>query len=667
MTSSARFRLKLFGSPSLVREDGIVLSGRATQRHRVALLALLAVAHSRGVSRDRLTTLLWPDSDSERQRNLLKVSVYVLRRSLNEAALLTEGDELRLNPDVIQTDVGEFEDAFARQDHELAVKLHSGPFLDDFFLKGTPEFAHWADGERARLAAARAAALEVLADAAERRGDAAAAVVWWKQRAADDPFDSRVARALIRALEASGNPAGAIRHATIHERLLRDELGVEPAADVTALAAAIRARPRIDAGPQLEPGERSSHPLSRAAASPAAAVDDETIVHASNKRRRHLRATLPYGVAAVAVGALFYYVFAVARPAALLPGQIADSVVRKLGPRLALLAPPRDQSANIAANELYRMGTDELMFRSDSSARLGLGYLKRAIELDSTYAAAYAALAMAYVRVRTGDGPEAARSTRLALARAAAEKAVRLHRSLGDAHVARAIVHMHDREWLDAERELRVAIDVSAAQARPHEYLAGLYLVLRKLPEALHQARLALALDSLSPTAHAEYARVLVFNDQCAEAQKVLGRIANLEKPLLRTASIAIHCHAREQRWSEALAAVRQTAAQSGRHGQAMIGYLRGRAGDRSGALMMLDSLVGAMQRNNGEGAYYIALVHAGLADFEKAFDWFGRSLEDRSFPMIPIEMIILGPLFEELQRHPRFMDLRRKLNLPTI
>jgi tetratricopeptide (TPR) repeat protein len=226
---------------------------------------------------------------------------------------------------------------------------------------------------------------------------------------------------------------------------------------------------------------------------------------------------------------------------------------------------------------------------------------------------------------------------------------------------------MHDREWLDAERELRVAIDMNAAEARPHEYLAGLYLVLGKLPEALDQARHALALDSLSPTAHAEYARALVFNDQCAEARKVLGRIGNLEKPLLRAASIAIHCHAREQRWSEALIAVQRTAAQSGRHGQAMIGYLRGRAGDRNGARIMLDSVVGAMRQNNGEGAYFVALVHAGLADFEEAFDWFGRSLEDRSFPMIPIEMIVLGPLFEELHRHPRFKDLRRKLNLPAI
>jgi DNA-binding SARP family transcriptional activator/Flp pilus assembly protein TadD len=665
MASSARFRLNLFSRPALTREDGAVLSGRATQRHRVALLALLAVARGGSVSRDRLMALLWPDADSERQRNLLKVSVYVLRQSLHEAVLVTERDELRLNPDVIETDVGEFEDAVAHKDYERAVKLSSAPFLDGFLLKGAPDFAHWTDGERARLAAARANALEVLALTAERRGDTYAAASWWKQRAADDPFDSRVAQQLIRALDASGNPAGALRHATIHERLLRDELGVVPGADLTTLVAAIRARPPVDASSHLTLGEQSIPAPATAPARAMDAVRDEPLVNFADKRSRQLRTTLPYGIAAVAVGALLYGVVVRGRAEPVTPAQIADSVVLKLGSRLAMLAPRRDQSPIIAANEFYRMGTDELLFRSDSGARLALTHLRQATELDSNFAAAYAALAMVYVRVRTGEGREAVRSHRIALARAASTKAVHLNPLLGDAHMARAIVHMQDREWVEAERALRVATEVDANLFRAHEYLAGLHVIMGKLPEALNHARLALALDSLSPTANAEYARALVFNGQCAEAQEYLGRIANLARPLLRTASLAAHCLAREQRWSDALAAVQQTAPQSGRHGQALIGYLRGRAGDRSGALMMLDSLSSALERN-GDGAYYIALVHSGLADFDAAFDWFDRSLDDRSFPMIPIEMVIFGPLFEDLQRHPRFKNLRRNLNLPT-
>jgi DNA-binding SARP family transcriptional activator len=67
--------------------------------------------------------LLWPDSDSERARNSLNVSVYVLRRTLGEEVVLSDGDELRLNTDVVAVDVVEFETALAKHDHEQAVSL----------------------------------------------------------------------------------------------------------------------------------------------------------------------------------------------------------------------------------------------------------------------------------------------------------------------------------------------------------------------------------------------------------------------------------------------------------------------------------------------------------------------------------------------------------------
>ena len=44
MNSSPTFHLRLFGSPSIEREGGTPLTGRVAQRHRLALLALIAMA-----------------------------------------------------------------------------------------------------------------------------------------------------------------------------------------------------------------------------------------------------------------------------------------------------------------------------------------------------------------------------------------------------------------------------------------------------------------------------------------------------------------------------------------------------------------------------------------------------------------------------------------------
>jgi TolB-like protein/Flp pilus assembly protein TadD len=149
-----------------------------------------------------------------------------------------------LNPEVIRSDVLEFGRALAEERFEDAVAEYRGPFLHGFVLPDALEFDQWADVERARLASAYARALESLAVSAERRSDMRAAVEWWEKRAAHDPYDSRVAQCFMRALDASGNRARAIQHAATHERLLRQELGVQAASEVSALAERMRADPR---------------------------------------------------------------------------------------------------------------------------------------------------------------------------------------------------------------------------------------------------------------------------------------------------------------------------------------------------------------------------------------------------------------------------------------
>src|SRR6186997_2060241 len=71
--------LRLLGGPSL-SGNGSTLTGPATQRHRLALLALLASSRSRPQSRDKLVAWLWPERDMAHARNLLNQGVHALRR-----------------------------------------------------------------------------------------------------------------------------------------------------------------------------------------------------------------------------------------------------------------------------------------------------------------------------------------------------------------------------------------------------------------------------------------------------------------------------------------------------------------------------------------------------------------------------------------------------------
>jgi DNA-binding SARP family transcriptional activator/TolB-like protein len=231
--------LKFFGGASIESGDEI-LTGPALQRHRVALLAVLCVAHPRSVPRDKLLAYLWPERDTEHARNLLNQAVHALRKALGEEAILSAGEELRLDARDLQCDVIAFQEALQANAPERALGRYAGPFLDGFFLPEAPEFEQWVDRERERLASGYAYALEALAEAAAREREFVKAAAWWKERAAHDPYDSRVALRLMEALEASGNRAGALQHAALHERLLREELGIEPNPEIAGLAERVR-------------------------------------------------------------------------------------------------------------------------------------------------------------------------------------------------------------------------------------------------------------------------------------------------------------------------------------------------------------------------------------------------------------------------------------------
>jgi DNA-binding SARP family transcriptional activator/TolB-like protein len=233
-------QLGLFGGVSL--EGGrSALSGKAAQRHRIALLALLAVAHPRALSRDKLVGYLWPESDARHARNLLSQAVHVLRRALGTDAILSTGDELRLNPDVITSDVWQFQEALAGADHERAVALYAGPLLDGFFLPDSAEFERWLDFERDRLRALFLQALRSRVEATDNAGDPAGKVAWLRRLAAEEPYNSGVTLLLMNALQAAGDRAGAIRQAEAHAALLRQEFDAEPTPEVVELTERIRA------------------------------------------------------------------------------------------------------------------------------------------------------------------------------------------------------------------------------------------------------------------------------------------------------------------------------------------------------------------------------------------------------------------------------------------
>jgi tetratricopeptide (TPR) repeat protein len=233
--------------------------------------------------------------------------------------VVESGHELSLNPAVVRVDVAAFGGALEADRLEAAVRLYAGPFLDGFHVSGMPELERWMDCERRRHADRYGAALQALALRAEEEGHPERATGWWRKAVAHEPYSSRLTLRLMEALSRSGDHVAALEAARTHECLLREELEVEPAPEVAALAEELRETPPSVPGRGPGHGDRHATPFD---ATPNADPPPTPVVHRA-PRTRTGRVALLGG----AVGIVLLALFELLLPKARSPDLESDLVV----------------------------------------------------------------------------------------------------------------------------------------------------------------------------------------------------------------------------------------------------------------------------------------------------------------------------------------------------
>ena len=229
----AMLELKTFGGLRL-EANGAPCGGAAARTKTLALLALLAPG-PQGMSRDKLIAYLWPETDIEHGRHLLKQACHDLRRELGQPELFRGRKVLQLNPTAIASDVGRFEAALEQGDLTHGLAEYTAPFLDGFYLDSCAEFERWVEAERERLARRASSALERLAKEAGARGNHATTAEWWRRLAELDPLSAEATLGRMRALAAAKERAEALKVGREYAELVRRELDAAPARAITKL------------------------------------------------------------------------------------------------------------------------------------------------------------------------------------------------------------------------------------------------------------------------------------------------------------------------------------------------------------------------------------------------------------------------------------------------
>ena len=227
---------------TLIREDRFPgLQGRV-------VFSILAAEHARPVSRDELVEELWGDSPPASWETALRSVVSKLRGLLTEAGVAGDSLANAFGAYQLQLPASAWVDLEAAADaiHRAETALRDGNLRDSVgfgrvaanvtarpLLMGAA--GPWVERRRSLLRDIRLRALDCLAKAWLAAGDAATAA-----RDADlavelDPFHEPSHRMLMRALNESGNRAGALLAYERCRKLLAEELGADPSPETEAV------------------------------------------------------------------------------------------------------------------------------------------------------------------------------------------------------------------------------------------------------------------------------------------------------------------------------------------------------------------------------------------------------------------------------------------------
>jgi TolB-like protein/Tfp pilus assembly protein PilF len=693
-------QLHVLGSPT-VTANGAACGGAAAQRKAIAVLALLASAGRRGLSRDRVLAMLWPEAPADRANHRLTQLLYSLRRDLGAAELFVGSADLRLNTGVLATDLEAFTAALEAGEFERAAAAYGGPFLDGFYLSGAPQFEQWVEDERARLSQRYSSALEALARGATTAGDVVAAAGWWRQLAQVEPLNARVAVCYMEALGAAGDRPAAIRFARAYETLVREEFDAEP--DPAVLAAAERLR-RLPGAPAI-----AVLPFANLTPEGEAAYFSEGLTEEltnSLARVRGLRVASRTSVYALRGKGLD------AREIGerLGVGALVEGTVRKVGNRVRLsvrlveaaddcqlwsetyertmedifdlqeelasalaaaLPISRDRATVRAvprptdvvdAYTLYLRGRYAAQKRTTEAMVLGIEYFEQAVERDPGYALAHAGLSECWALLgfpEFGDLPWSATGPR---ARAAALEALRLDPQLPQAHLWLGVIHfLYDWDWPAAERKFRRGLQLDPRGALVETWYAVFLSALGRHDEALRRILNAEALEPLALQVRLSVARCYFFARRFQQAHDAVDGLLRSEPGHRLTTIWMCRILCALHRGEEAVAVIERLAAgEADPYTRSMLAQALAIAGRREEAQAVCVS----MERDIAEGRAAplgAGVAMAWLGRLEEALELVRESVRQRT----PFAAWLgTDARYDPLRELPGFRELLRELRL---
>jgi DNA-binding SARP family transcriptional activator len=344
-------------------------------------------------------------------------------------------------------------------------------------------------------------------------------------------------------------------------------------------------------------------------------------------------------------------------------GEISGDISKKL--RLKLTGEERRRltryyTENTDAYHAYLKGRYYWNKRDTAWLLKGVEHFRQAIDLDPSYAAAYAGLSDSYTLlvVREALAPEEG----FAKAKAAAARALKIDETISEAHASLGHAMLHNWEWEEAEKELTIAIRINPGYPSAHHWYSEHLTAMARCDESIGELKLAGELDPLSLVISADLGRAFYYARRYDEVIKQEARTLEMDSNFWLSHINLGRAYTQKGLHAEAINELRKAIQISPGNTEVLsfLGFAYAAGGQREMALETLRELNKQSKRNHVP-PYHLAIVHAGLGEKDQALMWLERAFEKHAVDLFTLKV---EPMFDCLRAHPRFTDLVRRVRL---
>jgi tetratricopeptide (TPR) repeat protein len=313
------------------------------------------------------------------------------------------------------------------------------------------------------------------------------------------------------------------------------------------------------------------------------------------------------------------------------------------------------------AREAYLRGRYYQNRGSGQDIQESIKYFQKALAADANYAPAYAALSESYTNLGASGNDGAAR---LILASNAAERAVALDDSLGEAHQARAIVRAYGRwDWRGAAEEYQRALHLNPNLAGLHSSYAQFSALLGKSDVAIAEARRAREMEPLSATAGADLGWYYYWARRYDEALAVSREVLRTEPKFFSAENCIVRVLVAQNKFTEARDEIKRQLQEAGTDA-ASSRYLAELSPEEAVHKYYERKLIKLRsQTQTPLSSFDIALALAALNRKEELLACLQGALDRRE----PIALVMsVEPFFDSYRDDPRFSEIVQKVGLQS-